>query len=120
MSCTTELPLIITNDLIIDSTPIPKFIRLKSLPVSPKYRAKMSNSPFDSNIDSVGDLEVVEFPILTTPPISPAKPNFSPRKSKDMIKFENILTKKTSSYKDPLIQTKNTKSKSNSKNKLKH
>lgn len=91
MSCVTELPLIITNDLVIDSSPIPKFIRLKNLPVSPKYRAKMSNSPFDSNIDSISDLEVVEFPILTTPPISPAKPNISPRKTKEMIKFENSL-----------------------------
>ncbi len=119
MSCSTELPLIITTEFVC-STPIPKFIRLKSLPVSPKYRAKMSNSPFDSNTDTISDLEVVEFPILSTPPISPAKPNISPRKTKEMIKFENILTKKTSSYKDPLIQTKNSKSNNNSKNKTKY
>ncbi len=112
MSCITELPLIITNDLVIDSSPIPKFIRLKSLPVSPKYRAKMSNSLFDSNTDTIGDLEVVEFPILLTPPVSPAKPNISPRKSKDMIKFENSLAKIKST-------NSNSKPKNNSKSKFK-
>ncbi len=106
MSCSTELPLIITTDFVC-STHIPKFIRLKSLPVSPKYRAKMSNSQFDSNTDTISDLEVVEFPILSTPPISPAKPNISPRKTKEMIKFENSLAQ----IKKPNSKSNNSKGK---------
>ena len=89
MSCYTELPLIITTDVIPQNT-IPKFIKLKSLPISPKYRARMKTSQFDENADTLSDLEVVEFPILTTPPISPVKPNISPRKTKEIKKTGKI------------------------------
>ena len=90
MSCFTQLPLIITTDVIPQST-IPKFIKLKSLPISPKYRARMETSQFDESADRLSDLEVVDFPILTTPPISPAKPNISPRKIKQMKKLEREI-----------------------------
>lgn len=90
MSCTSNLPILITGN---DSPTygIPKFIKLKNLPVSPKYRARMETSQFDETIDKLSDLEVVEFPVLLTPPISPIKPNISPRKTKQMIKLENTL-----------------------------
>ncbi len=89
MSCSTELPLIITTNL----NSIPKIIRLKNLPISPKYRARMSNSHFDESADSISELNCAEFPVLTTPPLSPAKPNISPRKTKEIKNMEAKIFK---------------------------
>ena len=86
MSCSTELPLIISADLELPNA-IPKFIRLKNLPISPKYRAKMETSQFDESANKLSDLE---FPVLTTPPISPAKPNISPRNT---TQYKNSVVK---------------------------
>jgi hypothetical protein len=89
MSNLSNLPIISTD--ILTAVPIPKFIKLKNLPISPKYRSRMSNSQFDESTDSLSELSVIEFPLLSTPPIIPTKPNISPRKSKEIKKLENIL-----------------------------
>ncbi len=91
MSTVTQLPIISTD--VLTSSPIPKFIKIKSLPISPKYRAKMSNSQFDESSDSLSELDVVDFPNLSTPPVIPTGPTVSPRKKKELKKLENILRK---------------------------
>jgi len=92
MLCSNEFPLIISPD-VIPAISIPKFIKLKNLPISPKYRVKISNSLFDENSDTLSDLEVVEFPFISTPPPSPAVPNMSPRRNKEVKKMRNALTR---------------------------
>lgn len=94
MSCSTEFPLIISTD-VLPANSIPKFIKLKNLPISPKYRAKMSNSQFDEKSDTLSNLEVVEFPFISTPPLSPPRHvlKISPRKNKEIIKIENTLVR---------------------------
>lgn len=77
MSCFTDSTLIISSrELPVNN--IPKFIRLRNLPISPKYRAKMVNSRFDDNLGIINELEVVEFPVVTTPPSSNKKQNIFP------------------------------------------
>lgn len=98
MLCSNQFPLIISHDVIPTNT-IPKFIKLKNLPISPKYRAKMVNSQFDENSDTLSDLEVVEFPFISTPPPNPAVPNISPRKNKELKKMISASTRLTQSKK---------------------
>jgi hypothetical protein len=70
MPYNNEYPLV-----ILPENNIPKFIRLKNLPISPKYRAKMEKSQFSENSNIISNLEVVKLPILVTPPSSPVKQN---------------------------------------------
>ena len=94
MLCSNQFPLIISPD-VLPANSIPKFIKLKNLPISPKYRAKMVNSQFDENSDTLSDLEVVEFPFISTPPPNPAVPNISPRKNKEIKKMTSASTRLT-------------------------
>ena len=86
MSCVTNFPTIITtitSDFIPIPDGVPKFIRIKNLPISPKYKAIMSHSLFDESKESN------DFPILSTPPLTQINTDISPKKEKEVKKLFN-------------------------------